>query len=242
MYLKSLVSCINEWDSKVTFEKKTSLVNLLAYPLYRIGGKDNRHGDYDIRPLYYLESRIRELTIKERITEEFLVIGVLAELTKYFSDQVTKREYHIDANKRMLTDIEKYGDGAPVSLISNLQEKDSYLRSEDYLNLVNKELQVWEEVKTKYFSIDRMKEMDRELELAAYEEYKQNMTDNERAEHEEILTRMRDKGEINIEERLKKEQHKIKSELFDPNIPFSDQREKIYGDMKYPPPNYGDGE
>ncbi|RYI25186.1 hypothetical protein EVU96_24790 [Bacillus infantis] len=46
---------------------------------------------------------------------------------------------------------------------------------------------------------------------------------------------------LNNEDHLE-EQDKIKSEKFNPNIPFSDQREEIYGDMKNPPPNYGDGE
>lgn len=41
---------------------------------------------------------------------------------------------------------------------------------------------------------------------------------------------------------LEEEQDKIKPENFDPNVTFSDQREEIYGDMKNPPPNYGDGE
>ncbi|MFE4896590.1 hypothetical protein [Peribacillus butanolivorans] len=47
---------------------------------------------------------------------------------------------------------------------------------------------------------------------------------------------------IKIDKLPKSEQHKIKSEKFNPNVPFSDQREEIYGDMKNPPPNYGDGE
>ncbi|MCY9140566.1 hypothetical protein [Peribacillus frigoritolerans] len=34
----------------------------------------------------------------------------------------------------------------------------------------------------------------------------------------------------------------IKSDKFNPGVPFSDQREAIYGDMKNAPPNYGDGE
>lgn len=50
------------------------------------------------------------------------------------------------------------------------------------------------------------------------------------------------KKEIDIDELLKSEQHKIKSEKFNPEVPFSDQREEIYGDMKNQPPNYGDGE
>lgn len=47
---------------------------------------------------------------------------------------------------------------------------------------------------------------------------------------------------LNNDKQLEEEQDKIKSEKFDPNVPFSDQREEIYGDMKNPPPNYGDGE
>ncbi|OIK07146.1 hypothetical protein [Bacillus sp. MUM 13] len=207
MYLESLLDSLKEWDSKITVEEKTSLGNLLAVPLLKIGGTNLRTSDYIKGPLFYLESRIKELMSKEHITEEFLVMGVLSEVNKYFTNQVANREKSIAGNLEMVENIEGFGEGAPNELITDLKEKAEHMKSAVYVNLVNEELTVWKEVTSHYFSDKRIEEMYRAFELAALEAYKQNLSHAERSEYEDILKRMRNKNEINIDERLEEEQN-----------------------------------
>lgn len=194
MFAKSLIKVLKEWDESLNDSKLTDIGNLISAGLLQLGSEDFQEDGYHDDPYRYLENRIRQLQKNEGVFEELIVDGLLVSFQRFFTNQINNREEFIYNNEKLLKDARKFiehGQKISENFIRDTEERILLLNSPEYLPLAKKELETWEEITSRVFSIENRDEMGRKIFTEIHERHKEQMSEEEREKFNDLIKKMK---------------------------------------------------
>lgn len=187
-YIKQLSKCLEEWDSGVGENRITELDRLVSSLTIQLG-----HVDYsDIfktKPIQSLENLLIELTESTTIFEEIIVDGILFNIYSFLNGNISRRENFIKTNEALLKNAEKLGDVEEVKemVLATLAK----LNAPDYIELAEKEIEIWGKVYNKYFSPSVRDELFNGKTSLMTKSIVAKMSDDDRRQYEEIKEKLK---------------------------------------------------
>lgn len=184
IFIDRLIDSLVIWDDKVGQKRVTRLDGLISAALLVLGSDDYKQEDYAGNSVKYLKERLKVLTEKENIGQDFLVKSLIVLFTEHFNDAVEKREKHISNNISLLEKARKVNQGSLDSLIEETEYQINFMQSEDYITITLNEKTIWDDVMSKNFNKQEIEHM---TSIMAHEDIQNNREGMSEPEIEKFL-------------------------------------------------------
>jgi hypothetical protein len=188
IYIKQLSKCLEEWNFEVGEKRITDFNGLISSLTIQLGYVDFQSAEFKTNPVQSLEKLLIKLTESTTVFEEILVDGILFNIQSSLNRNVLNREKVIKYNEFLLENADKLSIRDVKEMVVATLDK---LKAPDYIDLAEKEIEIWNKVYDKYFSPEVREELFNEKSKTMSKVFQGNMSDDERLEYEEIKAKLR---------------------------------------------------
>jgi len=189
IYIKQLSRCLEEWDSEVGENRITDLKGLVSSLTIQLGRVDFGSDEFKTTPIQSLENLLIELIESTTIFEEIIVDGILFNIYSHLNGNISRREIVIKTNESLLKNAAKLGNVEEVRemVLATLDK----LNAPDYIELAEKEIEIWGKVYNKYFNSSVREELFNEKSFLMTKTTVSKMSDDDRRQYEEIKEKLK---------------------------------------------------
>lgn len=188
VYIKQFSKCLEEWNTEVGEKRVTDLKGIVSMVAIQLGYVDYSSDEFNTNPINTLEELLVELTESTTIFEEIIVDGILFSIYSYLNNNISNREKVIKSNEFLLKNAEKLS----IKDVKEMtQATITKLQAPDYIELAEKEIEIWKNVYNKYFSSKVREDLMDEKTYLASKEMQAKMSVEERRLYEETKEKLR---------------------------------------------------